>query len=91
MANAGPDTNGSQFFICFAKTPHLDEKHTIFGRVIENYEFIKKIEDNPTEEDLPIKQITIVECGQLAGPAKRRVACSLADDAEDKGVARATA
>jgi cyclophilin family peptidyl-prolyl cis-trans isomerase len=56
MANAGPDTNGSQFFICFGPTPHLNGKHTIFGRVIDNYDFVETMEANPTAgQDLPIK------------------------------------
>lgn len=48
MANAGPNTNGSQFFICFGPTSHLNEKHTIYGRVIHNYSFVEAIENNPS-------------------------------------------
>ena len=48
MANAGPNTNGSQFFLCLGATPHLNEKHTIFGRVISNYSILEKVEANPT-------------------------------------------
>lgn len=71
MANAGPDTNGSQFFICFTQTPHLDEKHTIFGRVIHNYELVEVIESNPTgAQDKPLKNVTIVDCGELTGEDK---------------------
>ena len=48
MANAGPDTNGSQFFICYGPTPHLDKKHTIFGRVIHNYGICEAAEAGET-------------------------------------------
>lgn len=66
MANAGPDTNGSQFFICFGPTPHLNEKHTIFGRVVHNYNFVEAIENNKTAPgDKPIRDVTIVDCGEL--------------------------
>ena len=44
MANAGPNTNGSQFFICYGPTPHLNGKHTVFGRVIHGYSICKKAE-----------------------------------------------
>lgn len=66
MANAGANTNGSQFFICFGATPHLNQKHTIFGRVIHNYAMVDKIEKNPTASgDKPIKDVTVADCGEL--------------------------
>jgi cyclophilin family peptidyl-prolyl cis-trans isomerase len=65
MANAGPNTNGSQFFITFVPTPHLDGRHTIFGEVVEDLENVLNLEvRDPGTAQLPgdlIKSITITE------------------------------
>ena len=67
MANAGKDTNGSQFFITFAKTTWLDNKHVVFGRVVKGLESLNKIEGLETgEKDRPKREVRIVNCGLVA-------------------------
>lgn len=66
MANCGKNTNGSQFFICFQETSHLDGKHVAFGKVDKNIELLAKLEEIETgENDLPSKTIEVVDCGEL--------------------------
>ncbi|XP_004296656.1 PREDICTED: peptidyl-prolyl cis-trans isomerase CYP19-3-like [Fragaria vesca subsp. vesca] len=65
MANAGPNTNGSQFFICTDKTSWLDGKHVVFGKVVDGYGVVQKMEKVGSDSGSTTEPVVIENCGEL--------------------------
>ncbi|CEL53205.1 peptidyl-prolyl isomerase D (cyclophilin D) [Rhizoctonia solani AG-1 IB] len=83
MANAGPNTNGSQFFVTTVPTPHLDQKHVVFGEVVKGKSIIRQIENQPTSSgDAPVAQCVITKCGELTSDDELQLANQVPSDGD---------
>ncbi|GAX82175.1 hypothetical protein CEUSTIGMA_g9603.t1 [Chlamydomonas eustigma] len=67
MANAGPGTNGSQFYFLFGPQPHLDGKHVVFGKIEAGFDILRRIESVGTDGGVPTDEVEIIDCGLADG------------------------
>ena len=88
MANAGPNTNGSQFFLCTVATPFLNGKHTVFGQVLEGYNVIKAVEACGSRGGDTSGDIIIGDCGVVAASGAKFGGVRVAPAGRARGPAR---
>mmetsp|Transcript_29203 Transcript_29203/g.64548 ORF Transcript_29203/g.64548 Transcript_29203/m.64548 type:complete len:498 (-) Transcript_29203:188-1681(-) len=81
MANAGPHTNGSQFFLCTVATPWLDGKHVVFGKVVEGMSIVKRMEVVGSRNGKTSRRVIVADCGQL--PSKMQMLLKLKAEKEE--------
>ncbi|KAL8708314.1 MAG: hypothetical protein Q9220_006789 [cf. Caloplaca sp. 1 TL-2023] len=65
MANSGPNTNGCQFFICTVATPFLNNKHVVFGKVVDGLDVVRKVENTRVRGERPASDVAIAQCGEM--------------------------
>lgn len=85
MANAGKNTNGSQFFLCFAATPHLDGRHVVFGQMRDDGRaLLRQIEDVGTGSGTTKKRVEIVDCGEVKETVEEQAKVVSTEEKEKK-------